>query len=401
MGPPRLAVTTAVEVRTPVATRAAPLSRPIQKGLRMTSKDDLYIILEVGRTASVNDIKRAFRKLARRYHPDINPGDRHAEELFKRITEAYDVLSDPLKRQFYDINGFYTDGVLESRDVNGGWEFSFQGFNFNKSSHSEFGEIFGQMFAGRTVRRSPERGSDLEYPVAISFEESLRGRDAAITIARNRPCGSCQGSGQAAGSRDVACAGCAGTGKTTRAKGHLQFSVTCADCGGSGRLVNLCGNCGGEGRIGGTETLDIVLPAGVSTGSRIRVPGKGEAGRFGGPVGDLYVVVTVTSHPFFRRMGDNIHCSVPLTVTEAALGTKIEVPTVDGTAFVRIPPGTQTGQTFRLRGQGAPSLLNPELRGDQYVEVKVVVPRIADERSKEILRELAKLNPEDPRKDLW
>lgn len=367
----------------------------------MTSKDDLYVILEVGRTASVNDIKRAFRKLARRYHPDINPGDRHAEELFKRITEAYDVLSDPLKRQFYDVNGFYSEGVLESSDAGAGWEFRFQGFNFKKSNHSGFGEIFGQMFSSRAARRQPERGQDLEYQVSISFEESLRGRNAAITVMRKRACGACQGSGQAAGSRDIACPGCGGTGKTTKSKGHLQFAVTCGDCGGLGRFVNPCPNCGGEGRVAAAENLDIVLPPGVSTGSSIRVPGKGDAGRYGGPAGDLFAVVSAANHPFFKRMGDNIYCSVPLTVTEAAMGTKIEVPTIDGTAFVRIPPGTQTGQTFRIRGKGAPSLLNPGLRGDQYVEVKVLVPRVADERSKEILRELARLNPEDPRKDLW
>ncbi|HEY2382106.1 MAG TPA: molecular chaperone DnaJ [Terriglobia bacterium] len=366
----------------------------------MTSKNDLYVILEVGRTASVNDIKRAFRKLARRYHPDINPGDRHAEDLFKRITEAYDILSNPLKREFYDVNGFYTDGVLEAHDAKAEWGFSFQGFNFSKSSHSEFSEIFGQVFAGRAVRRQAERGQDLEYQVSISFDESLRALNTRIGLLRSHPCDACEGSGQAAGSRDTACSGCSGTGKTTRSKGHLQFAITCSDCGGSGRFVKPCIHCGGEGRLSGSESLDVALPAGVSTGTRIRVSGKGDAGKCGGPAGDLFVVVNVAEHSFFRRMGDNIHCSVPLTVTEAALGTKIEVPTVDGLAFVRIPPGTQTGQTFRMRGKGAPSLLNPGLRGDQYVEVKVIVPRIADERSKEILRELAKLNPEDPRKDL-
>jgi molecular chaperone DnaJ len=165
--------------------------------------------------------------------------------------------------------------------------------------------------------------------------------------------------------------------------------------------VTACLGCAGEGRTSGTELLDIDLPAGVATGSRIRIPGKGDAGRYGGPSGDLFVVVNATEHPFFKRKGDNVHCIVPLTVAEAALGTKLEVPTIDGPAIVRVPPGTQTGQTFRMRGRGAPSLVNPELHGDQYVEVKVVVPRVADERSKQILRELAKLNPEDPRKGLW
>ena len=348
------------------------------------SKEDLYIILEVGRTASVNDIKRAFRKLARRYHPDINPGDRHAEDRFKRITEAYEVLSDPLKREFYDVNGFYTEDVL-----------------FSRSSQSHFGDIFGQFFARQAMRRDPERGQELEYQVSIAFDDSIRGLTTRISVLRQQACRHCGGAGRANGSRESACPVCSGAGKTTRTKGHLQFAVTCAECGGSGRMVAYCSECGGEGRTPGTETFDVELPPGVSAGSRIRFAGKGDAGRFGGPAGDLNIVVNVSIHPFFKRMGDNIHCSVPLTVTEAALGTKVEVPTIDGRTIVRIPPGTQTGQMFRLREKGAPSLMNPGLRGDQYVEVKIVVPRIADERSKEILRELARLNPEDPRKDLW
>jgi molecular chaperone DnaJ len=184
-------------------------------------------------------------------------------------------------------------------------------------------------------------------------------------------------------------------------KGHLQFSVTCGECGGSGRVITPCPECRAEGRGRSAEILHVEVPPGVSTGTRIRIPGKGDAGRFNGPAGDLYVVISAGTHPFFQKKGDNIHCTVPLTVTEAALGTKIEVPTIDGPAIVRVPPGTQSGQLLRMRGKGAPSLLNPEVRGDQYVELKVVVPRIADERSKEILRELAKLNPENPRKDLW
>jgi molecular chaperone DnaJ len=365
----------------------------------MTSKDDLYLILEVGRTASVNDIKRAFRKLARRYHPDINPGDSQAEERFKRITEAYDILSDPLKREFYDVNGFYTNGVLETGSTETSWGFSFQGFNFSRSGSLDFSDIFDRPH--RSERREPERGQDLEHPVSISFEESISGRLTRFHAARLDTCGSCSGSGQATGSREFACFGCGGTGKSTRIKGHLQFAVTCADCGGSGRTITLCRDCAGEGRVSRTEMLEVHLPAGVATASRLRVPGKGNAGRFGGPAGDLYVVVNVAEHPFFKRIGDNIHCTVPLTVTEAALGTKIEVPTIDGGAMVRIPPGTQTGQTFRMRGRGAPSLINPGIRGDQYVEVRVLVPRVADERSKQILRELSKLNPEDPRSNLW
>ena len=366
----------------------------------MASREDLYIILQVGRTASVGEIKRAFRKLARRYHPDINPGDRHAEERFKRITEAYDILSDPLKREFYDINGFYTDGVLEQRSTGSNWGFQFEGFDFSGSRDGEFREIFENIFA-RPHHRTMERGQDLEYPISISFDESIRGVRTSISVTRMRRCGACEGTGRAAGSRETACPPCGGSGKTTRVKGHLQFAVTCGDCGGSGRVITSCPRCRGEGRASGIERLDVEVPAGATTGTRIRIPAMGDAGRLGGATGDLYVVVSAGSHPFFERKGDNIHCTIPLTVTEAALGTKIEVPTIDGSAIVRIPPGTQSGQTLRIRGKGAPSLLSPGVRGDQYLEVKVVVPRIADERSKEILRELARLNPDNPRNSLW
>jgi molecular chaperone DnaJ len=365
----------------------------------MAGREDLYIVLEVNRRASVNDIKRAFRKLARRFHPDINPGDRHAEERFKRISEAYDILSDPLKREFYDVNGFYTDGVLEQGGVEPRWGFSFRGFDFSTSNDSAFHEIFGQA-SRRQNLREPERGQDLEHPISISFHESLRGTKASFSLTRMHPCGTCNGSGQAAGSRETACSACTGTGKTVRARGHLQFTVTCAECGGSGRMITLCVECRGEGRVPGVERRNVEVPPGAGTGTRIRIPGKGDSGRFGGPSGDLYVVVTAEAHPFFEKKGDNIHCIVPLTVTEAALGTKIEVPTIDGPAIVRIPPGSQSGQLLRMRGRGAPSLMDPQMRGDQYVELKVVVPRVADERSKEILRELARLNPENPRKDL-
>jgi molecular chaperone DnaJ len=366
----------------------------------MTSREDLYIVLQVGRKASVGEIKRAFRKLARRYHPDINPGDRHAEERFKRITEAYDILSDPLKREFYDVNGFYTDGVLEQRSTGSNRGFSFQGFDFSRSRDADFSEIFGH-FSSRQNVRTPERGQDVEYPISISFDESIRGVKARITIARKGSCATCDGTGQASGSRETVCAPCGGSGKTTRVKGHLQFAVTCGDCGGSGRAFTACPDCRGEGRVPATANIVVEVPSGAMSGTRIRIPGKGDAGRFGGLPGDLYVIVNAGTHAFFERKGDNIHCTIPLTVTEAALGTKIQIPTIDGPAMVRIPPGTQSGQRLRMRGKGAPSLLNPGIRGDQYVEIKVAVPRIADERSKEILRELARLNPDNPRSHLW
>src|SRR5262249_22377442 len=254
----------------------------------MISKDDLYVILEINRAASVTEIKRAFRKLARRYHPDINPGDRQAEERFKRITEAYEVLSDPMKREFYDVNGFYTEGVLETNRSQTNWGFSFQGFNFSRSSDASFSDLFG--YAGPSQRRDPERGQDLEYPISITFEESIKGRKARINLIRMDACRSCNGTAQHPGSRESACSSCGGTGKTIRTKGHLQFTVTCGDCGGSGRSITPCRNCRGDGRTSRSEILDVDLPPGVGMGSRIRVPGKGNSGQFGGPSGDLYVV---------------------------------------------------------------------------------------------------------------
>ncbi len=362
----------------------------------MTGREDLYVVLEVGRGASETDIKKAYRRLARRFHPDINPGDRSAEERFKTISEAYEVLSDPLKRQFYDANGFYAEGVLTT--PSGDWQFSFEGFDFSKRAGFD---AFNNVFTRQASRREPQRGQDLEYQVSLSFDDSIRGVKTRISVLRKDACSGCNGQGRLHGGGDTPCPHCGGAGKTTVNRGLLQFSATCTACGGAGRHFAPCPVCGGEGRVAKNESIDVDIPPGVSTGSRIRFQGKGEAGRLGGPGGDLYIVTNVGSHPFFSRVGDNIHCVVPITVTEAALGGKIEVPTIDGPAIIRIPPGTQNTQTFRLRTKGAPSLMDSRARGDQYVEVRIVIPRVGDERSKEILRELARLNPEDPRKEIW
>jgi molecular chaperone DnaJ len=351
----------------------------------------------------VNDIKRAFRKLARRYHPDINPGDRAAEERFKTITEAYEVLSDPFKRAFYDRNGFYTEGVLDppaSRGSSQGFRgFSFQGFDFSRPAQSSSSDLFTQFFS-RAVERQPERGRDLEYPVAIGFSESMNGLKTRISIQRRHTCTTCDGAGRLAASVDAECEVCRGTGTVVRGTGRLKFSASCPECGGAGRTMMECLECGGEGRVQRTDIIDAEIPAGVSAGSRVRMPGGGDAGRWGGPPGDLFLITNVASHPFFKRVGDNIQCIAPITFAEAALGSKIDIPTIDGSATMRIPPGTQSGQVFRLRHKGAPSLMQPGMRGDQFVEVRVVVPRIADERSKEILKEFARLNADDPRKGI-
>jgi molecular chaperone DnaJ len=369
----------------------------------VSTLNDLYVVLEVIRSASEDDIKKAFRKLARRYHPDINPGDTSAEEHFKRISEAYEILSDPLKREFYDRNGFYTDGVLEPHETRSTWGFSFKNFDFAGSATPR-GEAFSQFFTQRAVRRDPERGQDLEYQVAISFADSIAGIKIRSSVQRRHSCGGCHGTGRAT-KNGAPCESCTGTGNVTRARGRLRFVSPCTECSGTGRTVTDCAECGGESRVVRTDLLELDIPPGVSSGSRVRFAAAGDAGKYGGPSGDLYVITNVSAHAFFVRAGDNLQCQVPVTFVEAALGAKIEVPTIEGgkvgKAVLRIPPGTQNGQVLRLRGMGAPSLLQPGLRGDQFIEIHVLVPRIADERSKVILKEFAQLNAENVRKDIW
>ena len=363
------------------------------------SQEDYYRTLGINREASAEEVKKAYRKLARKYHPDVNPGDKQAEERFKKISEAYEVLSDPKKREVYDAYGSYSDNFQPGAARGGGFDFS--GFDFSNLGGTGFSDIFSQFFQGGEPNiHRPQKGEDLEYQISIGFNEALNGLQTRITYARKDLCPTCSGKGQTTGGKERVCPSCQGSGKIGQARGKVRFTSTCPQCGGTGHLGRQCSECGGEGRIRKTENLEIKIPAGVQTGSRIRFAGKGDVGTLGGPPGDLYIVATVSPHPFFERVGDNIYCKVPITVTEAALGAKIEVPTVDGRAMVKIPPGTQSGQKFRLREKGAPSL-RAATRGDQFVEVKIVVPKIADERSKEILRELARLNPENPRSEVF
>lgn len=360
---------------------------------------DLYVILGISDGASVGEIKRAYRKLARRYHPDINPGDRAAEELFKHIAEAYEVLSNPGKRGFYDKHGYYTEGVLEERTETS-WDISFDRFASSSSEGSSFSELFDQFLNRENENAGEEAGGDLECQISLDFKESMTGVKTLVSVYRKKGCEDCQGSGRAVGADDSSCRSCDGSGQLIKAKGHLRFSITCPTCSGMGRISLACSACNGDGRVASSERVAIQIPAGVSTGSRVRVPGMGDIGNSTHSSGDLFVVTNVEPHPFFNRVGDNIHCSVPITITEAALGAKIRVPTIDGSAMLKIPPGTQSGQTLRMRGKGAPSLRGNGVRGDQYVEVRLRTPWISDERSKEILRELARLNPSDLREDL-
>jgi molecular chaperone DnaJ len=378
------------------------------------TQKDYYATLGVDRKAKPEQIRKAYRRLARKYHPDVNPGSKTAEEKFKDISEAYEVLSDEKKRQVYDQYGFYSDNIPpggpppSSGPAGPPPGVDFSGFDFSDFRPDErqggFGSSLRDLFSffrGSEKQREeerPERGTDIEHQMHLGFWDAIRGTQVHLTVVRNETCTACKGTGKASGP-EVLCPACGGSGKTTRQAGAMRFSVTCPQCGGSGRTRKPCATCGGSGVIRKPETFDVRIPAGVDTGSRVRVPGKGNAGLDGGPPGDLYIVTEVDPHPFFERKGDNIHAKVPITVTEAALGTKVEVPTIDGPSTIRIPPGTQSGQRLRLRGKGAPSLRG-DIRGDQFVEVQVVVPKVADERSKEILRELARLNPQEPRQDL-
>ncbi|HKW62326.1 MAG TPA: molecular chaperone DnaJ [Candidatus Acidoferrum sp.] len=378
-----------------------------------TTKTDYYELLGVPRKASVKDIRAAFRKLARKYHPDLNPGDKAAEEKFKQIQEAYDVLSDSKKRQMYDQYGFYSEN-LPPGGYPGGHEgagepnvnFDFGGFDFGGGTGGaggggSFRDLFSQFFGGRSnVATEPghEPGGDLEYQLEIDFWDAVRGAVKKLSITRMDACETCHGTG-AIGSPQT-CPTCHGTGSIQQAAGKMRFNVPCTRCGGTGKLRTACRTCGGEGRVRRTETIEVRIPAGVANGGRVRVPGKGNTGTMGAAAGDLYLRVVVRAHPFFERRGDDLYTKVPVTVSEATLGAKIEVPTIDGRSLVKIPPGTNSGSTLRLREKGVPSARNGA-RGDQYVEVQVIVPKRTDERVRNLMKELDRIEPEDPRKDLF
>jgi len=387
-------------------------------------KHEYYETLGVKRSASLEEIRKAYRKLARKYHPDLNPGDKASEERFKNVQEAYDVLSDPKKRQMYDQVGFYSDNAFPAGQGGPGQGPSagpdFSGFDFSDlfsggagpggaagrragaETGGGFRDIFSQFFGhggAQPEHEEPGKGGDLEYAMDIDFWQAIRGMQARLGITRYEVCDTCHGSGSAGGG-EIACPECKGTGHVTQMAGAMRFNINCPRCGGSGRLRNACPTCGGEGRIARQETVEVRIPPGARNGSRLRVPGKGNAGSHGGEPGDLYITTKVAEHPFFHRDGDNIEIKVPVAVWEAALGSKIEVPTIDGRALLKIPQGAKNGQRFRLREKG---VLNSRTnqRGDQIVEVAIEVPDPRDERTRELLRELSTLHPEDPRAAMW
>ena len=402
---------------------------------------DYYGILGIKKTATADEIRKAFRKAARKYHPDVNPGDKKAEEKFKEISEANDVLSDDKKRKIYDQFGFYSDNIDPATaeaaarggyggpgGFSGGYStrggaqevpFDFSGFDFSDftagregqtstggGSAGGFRDIFSQMFSGgrNAAARGPQPGTDLEYQVSVDFWTAIRGGIARLEIQRQEICPTCKGKSTTGGSME--CPECHGSGQVTQMGGRMKFNIQCPRCGGSGKVQNTCPTCDGAGVIVKKEPLEFRIKPGTRDGQRIRLAGKGNAGTNGGPAGDLFLIIKAGTNSVFTRTGDDIYVTVPVTISEAALGAKIEVPTIDthdggGRTQLKIPPGTQNGQKLRLREKGVPSAVHEGKRGDQIVEVQITIPKVQDERSKEILREFSKLNPEDPREDLF
>lgn len=350
---------------------------------------DLYIVLGIDRTASLSEVKRAYRRLARQYHPDVNPGDDVAAVRFREIALAYEVLGDPERRQRYDVVGFEAQPSAEPSA-------GFEGFDFSSTVHavgqSTFGDLFEEVLRGDGVSgAAPERGADLHATLSLGFADAMAGGPRRLSLMRQESCGRCAGTGQASIAA-ARCPACDGQGVVRSARGHMVFRRPCGRCRGTGLLSQQgCQACGGLGRVGRSDVVVVPVPAGVADGARLRVPGRGNAGRLGGPPGDVYVTVQVEPHALFRREGDDLHLVVPVAVHEAALGARIQIPSLDGTTRLRVPPGTQTGQRFRLRGRGAPSPRDGR-RGDLVAEVRVTLPRVLDERSKELLRQFGEVN---------
>jgi len=370
---------------------------------------DYYEILGVPKNATEEEIKKAYKKLARKVHPDLNPGDKSAEARFKDINEAYQVLSDSEKRKRYDTfgnaafqGGYNPSGSYYRYYTSGS---PFEGFDFDSSGAGSFGDIFEELFKGRARAQgrpsastpAPSAGEDIEYHIQLTLEDAFRGKTVDLSVERLDTCPSCKGRGTEPGKGSRTCPSCRGSGQIRNRQGFFSTSIPCSMCGGSGSLSSSpCRNCGGEGRRRSTERISVKIPAGVDTGARIRVAGKGHAGKNGGPPGDIYIVPTITPHRLFERKEDDIYLDVPLRISEAALGAKIDIPTLEGKTTLTIPPGTQGSQRLRLQGKGIPHLKGGG-RGDLYAVIRILVPERLDEKSKEHIRELDKHYEKNPR----
>lgn len=350
------------------------------------AKRDLYEVLGVAKSASADDIKKAYRKLAMKHHPDRNPDDKGAEEKFKEVQAAYEILTDDQKRAAYDR---YGHAAFEAGGGGGGGGFGAGAAGAGGASFSDiFGDVFGDIFggAGGRARGGPQRGADLRYTLEIELEDAVRGKKVQIKVPKLESCETCSGSGAKKGSVPVTCTTCGGHGQVRVQQGFFTLQQTCPACRGAGKQIkDPCPDCRGQGRVQKQKTLQVNIPAGVDNGDRIRLAGEGEAGPQGGPAGDLYVQVSVLPHEFFERDGNDLHCEVPISFVDAALGGELEVPTMDGRVKVKVPAETQTGKQFRVRGKGAPNVRGGG-PGDLICRVVVETPVKLSGKQKDLLR---------------
>lgn len=359
------------------------------------SKRDYYEVLGVERTASEEDIKKAYRKMAVKFHPDKNPGDKSAEEGFKEVGQAYEVLSDPQKRAAYDQHGHAAFDPRARGGRGGGFHDPFDIFReaFSGGGGGSGGSIFDELFGAgqRSDPTGPQRGSDLRYDMEIAFEEAAQGCEREISLTKLDQCENCHGSGRGSDSKTRVCPACGGRGQVVTSRGIFSIAQTCSRCEGAGKIIeNPCKGCQGTGRRERTSKVTLKIPAGVDTGARLRSTGNGEAGVRGGPPGDLYVVLHVKPHEIFQRDGDDLLCEVPISFVQAALGSEIEVPTLSGNAHIKIPPGTQTGTVFRLKGKGIKNVQGYGW-GDLHVRATVEVPARLNAAQKAKLQEFSEL----------
>ena len=355
---------------------------------------DFYVVLGLAPEASLTEVKRAYRRLARKYHPDINPGDERAAAIFRHVAEAYEILSDPGRRRLYD-SGQQQPAAAPAIE--------FEGFDFTTLAEGRdagtFSELFAEMFRPPAGADAPRKGAELHAELSLTFAEAMQGGEFPVTVTRQERCHDCEGSGMRRRAESM-CARCQGTGAVRWARGHMVFTKDCAPCGATGRLRQLpCASCGALGVHPRTETVTIAVPPGAADGHVARVAGRGHAGLRGAAYGDLFVRVKVAPSGAFRRDGLDLHLTVPVAVHEAALGARLDVPALTGRARLRVPPGTQSGQRFRLRGRGIPSATGES--GDLVIDVRIVLPPHLDERSKSLMEEFGRLNPADVRKDLF